>query len=62
MIVLAAGTIVYTTIQKWRHGLVLDDPGHGVILILAAGLANGALGWYLLRLDRRNHSLILEAD
>ncbi len=62
MIVLAAGTIVFTAIQKWRHGLVLDDLGHGVILILAAGLVNGGLGWYLLRTGKRNHSLILEAD
>jgi cation diffusion facilitator family transporter len=62
MIVLAAGTIVFTAIQKWRHGLVLDDLGHGVILILAAGLVNGGLGWYLLGMGKRNHSLILEAD
>lgn len=62
MIVLAAGTILYTTIQKWRHGLVLDNLGHGIVLIAAAGLVNGGLGWYLLRVGRRNHSLILEAD
>jgi cation diffusion facilitator family transporter len=62
MIVLAAGTIVYTTIEKWRHGLVLNDLGHGIVLIVAAGLVNGGLGWYLLRMGRRNHSLILEAD
>ncbi|MGA8729184.1 MAG: cation diffusion facilitator family transporter [Terracidiphilus sp.] len=62
MIVLAAGSILVTTIQKWRHGLVLDDLGQGVILIVAAGVLNAALGWYLLRVGRRNHSLILEAD
>jgi cation diffusion facilitator family transporter len=62
MIVLAAGSILYTTIEKWRHGLTLENLGSGVILIVGAGVLNAALGWYLLRLGRRNHSLILEAD
>jgi cation diffusion facilitator family transporter len=62
MIMLAAGSIVVTAIEKWRHGLVLEDLGQGVELILAAGVLNAALGWYLLRVGRRNHSLILEAD
>jgi cation diffusion facilitator family transporter len=62
MIVLAAGSIVVTAIHKWRHGLVLDNLGHGMVLIVVAGILNAALGWYLLRIGRRNHSLILEAD
>lgn len=62
MIVLAAGSIIFTTTQKWRHGLAYDHLGNGVILVLAAGVMNAFLGWYLLRLGRRNHSLILEAD
>jgi cation diffusion facilitator family transporter len=62
MIVLAAGSIIYTTTQKWRHGLTLENLGSGVILVLAAGVLNAFLGWYLLRVGRRNHSLILEAD
>jgi cation diffusion facilitator family transporter len=62
MIVLAAGSIIYTTTEKWRHGLALENLGHGVILIIAAGGLNAALGWYLLRVGKRNHSLILEAD
>jgi cation diffusion facilitator family transporter len=62
MIVLAAGSIIVTTTQKWRHGLTLDNLGGGVALVLAAGVVNAFLGWYLLRLGRRNHSLILEAD
>ena len=62
MIVLAAGAIIGTTTQKWRHGLPLDHLGSGVALVLAAGVVNALLGWYLLRLGRRNHSLILEAD
>ena len=62
MIALAAGSILYTTIEKWRHGLALENIGSGVVLIAAAGILNALLGWYLLRLGRRNHSLILEAD
>jgi cation diffusion facilitator family transporter len=62
MIVLAAASIVYTTVEKWRRGLALEDLGRGVILIVAAGLLNAVLGWYLLRIGKRNHSLILEAD
>jgi cation diffusion facilitator family transporter len=62
MIVLAAVSIVYTAIDKWRRGLELERIGHGVILIVVAGILNAGLGWYLLRIGRRTHSLILEAD
>ena len=62
MIMLAAGSIIATTTQKWRHGLTLDHLGNGVVLVLIAGVLNAVLGWYLLRMGRRNHSLILGAD
>jgi cation diffusion facilitator family transporter len=62
MIVLAAGSILVTTIQKWRHGLQLENLGRGMLLIVAAGILNAALGLYLLRVGKRSHSLILEAD
>jgi len=62
MIVLAAASIVYTTVEKWRRGLELEDLGRGVMLIVAAGTLNAVLGWYLLRIGKRNRSLILEAD
>jgi len=62
MIVLAAVSILYTTVQRWRHGIVLEDLGGGAILVVVAGALNAALGVYLLRVGRRNHSLILEAD
>ena len=62
MIVLAAVSILYTTIQRWRQGLVLEHLGKGAILVVIAGILNAALGVYLLRVGRRNHSLILEAD
>jgi cation diffusion facilitator family transporter len=62
MIVLAAASIVFTTVEKWRRGLALEDLGRGAILIAAAGVLNAVLGWYLLQIGKRNHSLILEAD
>jgi cation diffusion facilitator family transporter len=62
MIVLAAASIVFTTIDRWRRGLQLEELGRGVVLIVAAGALNAVLGWYLLRIGKRNHSLILEAD
>jgi len=62
MIVLAAASILYTTIEKWKHGLALENLGRGVLLIIAAGILNAVLGFYLLRIGKRNHSLILEAD
>jgi cation diffusion facilitator family transporter len=62
MIVLAAASILYTTTEKWRHGLALEHLGSGVLLIVAAGALNALLGWYLLRMGKRHHSLILEAD
>ncbi len=62
MIVLAAGSILYNTTEKWRHGLTLQNLGSGVLLLGAAGALNAVLGWYLLRVGKRNHSLILEAD
>ncbi len=62
MIVLAAVWIVVATIQKWMAGLKLEHLGSGTLLLLAAGFLNAGLGWYLLRVGKRSHSLILEAD
>src|SRR5580658_5158498 len=62
MIVLAAVWILAATIQKWMAGLKLENLGSGVLLLLAAGALNAGLGWYLLQVGKRSHSLILEAD
>ena len=62
LIVIAAITILYESIREWIAGLQLQHLGDGVLLILAAGILNAALGYYLLRVGRRTHSLILEAD
>ncbi len=62
MIVVAAIWILVEAIQKWMAGLRLEHLGSGVVLLLAAGMLNAWLGWYLLRVGKRSHSLILEAD
>jgi cation diffusion facilitator family transporter len=62
MIVLAAITIIVTAIQKWLAGLQLEHLGVGTLLLLAAGILNAGLGWYLVRTGRRVHSVILEAN
>ncbi len=62
LIVVAAIAILYESIREWITGLQLQHLGSGVALILAAGILNAGLGYYLIRTGRRTHSLILEAD
>lgn len=63
MIVIAAILILIEAIEKWLAGLPLDNLGSGTLLLLAAaGTLIAWLGWYLLRVGKRSHSLILEAD
>jgi cation diffusion facilitator family transporter len=62
MIVLAAVWILVATIEKWLHGLHLEHLGSGVVLLLVAGILNAGLGLHLLRVGKRSHSLIVEAD
>ena len=62
MIVVAAIWILVEAIEKWLAGLPLDHLGSGALLLVGAGLLNAWLGWYLLRVGKRTHSLILEAD
>jgi cation diffusion facilitator family transporter len=62
MIVVAAVWILIEAVEKWLAGLPLQHLGRGSLLLLGAGLLNAWLGWYLLHVGRRSHSLILEAD
>jgi cation diffusion facilitator family transporter len=62
MIVLAAVYIVFESITKWMAGLTLENLGAGTLFTVAAVVVNGALGWYLVRLGKRYHSILLEAD
>lgn len=62
MIIVAAAWIIAAVAEKWRQGLVLEQLGLGALLVLAAALANLALGLYLRSTGRRTRSLILEAN
>lgn len=62
MIVLAAIFILYAAVEKWMAGLKLENLGTGTLVVLAAGVLNAGLGWYLIRMGRRGQSLILEAN
>ena len=61
-IVVAAIAILFESIREWLTGLRLHNLSSGVLLILAAGILNAGLGYYLLRVGRRTNSLILEAN
>jgi len=62
LIVVAAVLIIFESIRRWLAGLQLENLSSGVLLILMAGVLNAGLGYYLLRVGRRTHSLILEAN
>ncbi|MGO9085653.1 MAG: cation diffusion facilitator family transporter [Candidatus Sulfotelmatobacter sp.] len=62
MIIVAAIWILVAAVEKWMAGLRLEHLGWGSLLLLGAGLLNAWLGWYLLRVGKRSHSLIVEAD
>jgi cation diffusion facilitator family transporter len=62
LIAFAAVLIIYEVVQAAVHGVELRRLGAGVGIVIAAGLVNLALGWYLVRTGRRARSLILVAD
>ncbi len=62
MIMIAAVFIIHAAIQKWLAGLQLQNLAAGAGFVAFATLANGALGWYLVRQGRKHHSLVLEAN
>lgn len=62
MIIVAAIWILVAAVEKWLAGLRLEHLGSGTLLLLGAGVLNAWLGWYLLRVGKRSHSLIVEAD
>lgn len=62
MIVAAAVSIIYAAVQKWRHGLQIDDLGSGLLITFGASVANALLGWYLMATGRKTNSMILEAN
>jgi cation diffusion facilitator family transporter len=62
LIAFAALLIVYQGVQGLLFGLEIHSLNVGVLITLGAGLANGALGWFLIRTGKQHNSLTLVAD
>jgi cation diffusion facilitator family transporter len=62
LIAFAALLIVYQAVKAFVVGVSIRALDIGLLITLAAGFANAALGWYLMRTGRRHNSLALIAD
>jgi cation diffusion facilitator family transporter len=62
LIAFAALLIIYQAGQALLFGVEIRSLNIGVMITLGAGLANGALGWFLIRTGKEHHSMILVAD
>lgn len=62
MIAVAGVGIIGTAARQWMQGLEIRHLGPGTLAILAASIVNLLLGWYLIRVGRRENNLILEAN
>ncbi len=62
MIVIAAGLIVYTAIERLLNPRPLEELGIGLAVTLGATVINGAVGLILLRQGGRHRSMALIAD
>lgn len=62
LISFAAVLIIYQAVQALIVGTEVRAVDVGLLLTIGAGLANAALGWFLLRVGREHHSLTLIAD
>jgi cation diffusion facilitator family transporter len=62
LIAFAAVLIIYEVILAFLRGAEVRALDAGLAIVLGAGLANLALGWYLLRVGRAYRSLTLVAD
>ncbi len=61
-IIVAASWIIYKAITEIIAGPHIDKLDTGVFLVAFAAIVNGVLGYYLVRIGRREGSIILEAD
>jgi cation diffusion facilitator family transporter len=62
LIAVAALAILVQAVRELVRGPELRNLDLGLLLLTGLTLANGALGAYLIRVGRRNHSMALEAD
>ncbi|AVL98959.1 cation-efflux pump [Gordonia iterans] len=62
MIVVAAGLIMYTAIDRLLHPRELESLGIGLLISVVAALLNGVVAVLLMRAGRQHRSISLEAD
>ena len=62
MIVIAAIYILYESIHQWVSGLHLRSLDVGTSFTALATLINGALGWYIVTVGKKHHSIVLVAN
>ena len=62
LIVVAAGAIAATAIDRLLHPQAVEDVGLGLAVSVTASLINLVVGLLLLRTGRRERSIVLEAD
>jgi len=62
LIFLAAGGIVYTAVPRLFTPQPLENVGIGLIVSLVATLINLVVGLFLIKVGKRNRSIVLEAD
>ncbi|MFC0316399.1 cation diffusion facilitator family transporter [Gordonia phosphorivorans] len=62
MIVVAAGVIIYTAVDRLLNPRELESIGIGLGISVVASVFNGVVAWLLIRAGRRHRSITLEAD
>src|SRR5262245_63725984 len=62
LIAFAAVVIIYEVVQSLVAGVAVRRLESGLVIVLGAGLANLALGWFLVKTGRKHASLTLVAD
>jgi cation diffusion facilitator family transporter len=62
MIFVAAGFILFTSVQRFMHPAALESVGLGLVISTAATAVNGVVGMLLLRAGAAHRSVTLTAD
>ena len=62
MIVIAAGVIIVTSVQRFLNPQPLEQVGMGLIISVVASVINGLVSMVLLRVGRAHRSMTLLAD
>jgi len=62
LVFVAAGAILWTSIQRLLHPIPLEQAGWGLALSTGASLINLGVGLLLVRAGRRHRSMVLVAD